>query len=132
MNGKNQIVISGICAEPKLIGQNQNVMRFSVGVGRNQKFDAGTQKWTGETDWVKCLVFGYDSNIKKGAKIEICGQFRNNNWEKEGVKHWDYQVHVTMYRIFHKDNKNTPTTTPEPQTQDEENVGYDPAFEQEP
>ncbi len=105
MNGKNVCVFSGIVGKNvKVLGANQNVTKFSIGIGRDQKKNEdGT--WSGFTDWVTCVYFGTDPEIKEKALIEVYGSFRNNNWEKDGVKHYDSQIVVNMHRVFIKKNQ---------------------------
>lgn len=106
MNDLNVFACTGhVGKEPKLYGQNQNVMKFSVAVNRNQKKQPDG-KWTGETDWFQCVLFRHDPKIVKGTALKIFGRWQNNNWQdKDGTQHWDQQVIIDMYQIFQPKDK---------------------------
>ena len=105
MNGTNECIFTGtVGKDPKIVGATMSVMKFSIGVGRDTKKNAdGT--WSGNTDWVQCVLFKNDPTIKKGTSIKVWGSFRNNNWEKDGVKRYDYQINVQAYFVFEKKSK---------------------------
>lgn len=50
-----------------------------------------------EASFIPVTVFGKTAEnmanfTKKGDKISVEGQITNNNWEKDGVKHYELQV----------------------------------------
>ena len=70
------------------------ICNFSIAVKQDYKTD-GEYK----SDFFNCVAFGSTAEfignyIVKGNKVLICGKMQNNNWEKDGVKHYGDKVVV--------------------------------------
>ncbi len=71
---------------------------FSVAVSRKYK-DKKTGNTAEETLYMDCEVWGSSAGFvnqycKKGDKVMVRGQLKNDSWEKEGVKHQRTRVRV--------------------------------------
>lgn len=83
-------------AEIKMMQSGKQLASFTIAVQRDFK-----NKETGnyESDFFSCVAFGgtaeYIGNyVQKGNKVLICGKMQNNNWEKDGVKHYGDKIVV--------------------------------------
>lgn len=70
------------------------IAKFNLAVDRTFKKEGQPT-----ADFFNCVTFGktaefIEKYITKGSKILIEGSMQNNNWEKDGVKHYDMQVLV--------------------------------------
>ena len=67
---------------------------FSLAVNRRSK--SGAEELT---DFIDCAAFSYTAEFlakwcKKGTPVVAIGELQNNNYEKDGVKHYSYRVLV--------------------------------------
>jgi single-strand DNA-binding protein len=67
---------------------------FSLAVNRRSKSGAEEQ-----ADFIDCTAFSYTAEFaakwcKKGTAVIVCGELQQNNYEKDGVKHYSYRVVV--------------------------------------
>lgn len=111
-NDVNEVILTGRLGKDSQVFDK--VTKFSIAVTKNTKKDANGN-YTSDTDWINCLVFG-QANIPKGTRLKVWGSWCNNNWEKDGVKHYDHQLKVQTYKVF-QDNKreqNQPQENNEP------------------
>lgn len=95
-NDLNEVIITGRLGRDSQVFDK--VTKLAVAVSKNSKKDA-EGNWTSETDWVPCLMFG-QVNLPKGTRLKVWGSWSNNNWEKDGVKHYDHQVMVQAHKVF--------------------------------
>ncbi len=70
------------------------VSAFSLAVNRRSK--SGAEEMA---DFIDCTAFGHTAEFaanwcKKGTAIVVIGELQNNNYEKDGVKHYSYRVLV--------------------------------------
>ena len=87
----NKIIMSGNVTKDPAISLSKSgkaICNFSIAVRQDYKTD-GEYK----SDFFNCVAFGgtaeYIGNyVQKGNKVLICGKMQNNNWEKDGVKHY--------------------------------------------
>jgi single-strand DNA-binding protein len=100
-NDINEVIVSGRLGKDSQVFEK--VTKFSIAVTKNTKKDA-QGNYTSDTDWINCLVFG-QVNIAKGTRLKVWGSWCNNNWEKDGVKHYDHQLKVQTYKIFQDKKK---------------------------
>lgn len=93
----NKFITTGRVANDVEIRQSTNgntVARFNFAVRKNFKKDNEP-----DADFFKCVVFGklaevFDRNVSKGTKLLLEGEMRNDNYEKDGVKHYGMQYVV--------------------------------------
>lgn len=97
----NKIILLGRLTNDALIRYTQDgkaVATFNFAVNRKYK-----QEGQPDADFFSCVAFGKIAetfekcNIGKGTKLLIEGEVRNNNYEKDGVKHYGNQVIVNLF-----------------------------------
>ena len=98
MNADNLIVLNGRLTRDVEVAYMQDgkaIARFTVAVNRAYK-DANGDR---QADFHSCVAFGKTGEIinqyfKKGGMIGIVGELRDNNYEKDGVQHYNKQIVV--------------------------------------
>ena len=75
------------------------IASFSVAVERDFKRDGEPT-----ADFIKCVCFGKSAEavekyLTKGVKIIGSGSLQNNNYEKDGVKHYSIQVMLNKWEF---------------------------------
>jgi len=70
------------------------VASFSIAV--NRKFKRDNEP---DTDWFNCVAFGKTAEfcekyLHKGSKVCVEGEVQNDNYEKDGVKHYGTKIVV--------------------------------------
>ena len=71
-----------------------------------------------DADFFNCIVFGKlaetfeRTNIAKGTKLNLTGELRNDNYEKDGVKHYGMQYVVNSMEFC--ESKSANETSPAP------------------
>lgn len=100
----NKFIISGrLTADPDIRRTTEGtaVARFNFAVNRRFKRDGDP-----DADFFKCVLFGKQAeamekcNVRKGTKLLIEGEMRNNNYtDKDGVKHYSDQVIVSYFEF---------------------------------
>jgi single-strand DNA-binding protein len=73
---------------------NKAVASFTIAVDRRFKQDGQPT-----ADFFNCTAFGktaefVEKYLTKGVKVVICGELRNNHYEKDGVKHYSEQIMI--------------------------------------
>jgi len=76
------------------INPADKVVRLNVAVNRNVKQGDG---WGKETDWITVTLFGHSADFAKayvntGDLVHVEGRIQPNNYEKDGVKVYTYDV----------------------------------------
>ena len=87
------------------LGKDPEITTFQDG-NKEAKFNIACKK--GETThWFECKAVGKQVDsyivpyIKKGTKVEICGELRTNSWEtKEGQKRTGIYIYVKEISIL--------------------------------
>lgn len=93
----NKVILMGrLTKDPEIRYTNsaKTVGSFSIAVDRRFKSEGQP-----DADFFNCVTFGKQAEfvekyLKKGTKILLGGQIQNNNYEKDGVKHYSIQVLV--------------------------------------
>lgn len=75
------------------------VTDFTLAVNRRYKRDGQP-----EADFFRCTAFGKNAEsiekyVKKGTKIIVTGSIQNDNYEKDGVKHYQMKVIVDTWEF---------------------------------
>lgn len=112
----NLCILSGrLTADAEFIHTNEGktVAKFNFAVNRRFKKE-GDQ----EADFFTCVAFEKIAEtlekcaVSKGTKLLIEGEVRNNNYEKDGVKHYNTQVKVDSFEFCEsKSSSNAPAET---------------------
>lgn len=107
----NIVVLHGnITADPEL-RQTQSgnaVVKFNIAVKRKMPNKSG--EYT--SDYHTCQMWGKRAEViaryfAKGSPIIVYGELQNNNYEKDGVKHYGYVINCENFD-FVSSNKNSP------------------------
>ena len=99
----NKFTITGrLTADPEIrnTAEGKVVARFNFAVSRRFKKEGEP-----DADFFTCVAFGkiaetfQKCNVSKGTKLLIEAEVRNNNYEKDGVKHYGTQVIVNSFEF---------------------------------
>lgn len=90
---------------------NLSLARFSLAIDRGKDQNGNVLPAT----FVECCAWGKRAEIigkyaLKGNIIHVSGEIRNNNYEKDGVKHYSYYVAISDFTLLpnpRKENKET-------------------------
>ena len=107
----NGLMLIGRLVEDPVIRETESgkkVSSIKVAVPRNYKNKDGIY----ETDFFDCNVWGMlaDSTreyCKKGDMVGIKGRLENNNYEKDGVKHYTNEINVEKITFLASSIKKT-------------------------
>lgn len=102
MNKLIQVVTLGADPELKSYGDGKSLVTFSGAV--NKRF---VKEGEDNVDWFKYTAFGATADFigkyfKKGSKMLIEGEPHNNNYTKDGVKHYGVQITVNNVEFYGK------------------------------
>lgn len=99
----NKIILCGRLTadtEIRYSSDSKAVVSFNFAVNRRFKRDGDP-----EADFFRCVAFGKIAetfkkcNVGKGTKLLIDGEMRNNNYEKDGIKHYGMQMIVNSFEF---------------------------------
>lgn len=118
MNKVIQVVTLGGDPEIKTYGDGKSLATFSGAVAK--RF---TREGEDNVDWFNYCAFGATADFiekyfKKGSKMLIEGEIHNNNYTKDGVKHYAVQITVNNVEFYGKKSDgnvtgdNNSTSTP--------------------
>jgi single-strand DNA-binding protein len=89
LNRLTLIGFTGGDAETKSGNNGSTFTVFSVATKRSWKNADG--EWESRTEWHRCLAFGklgeFAAGLKKGAHVQVEGELRSREYDKDGVKH---------------------------------------------
>ena len=112
----NLFITSGRVVNDVEIRKNtkgNTIARFKFAVRKNFKKDNEP-----DADFFNCIVFGKlaevfeRTNVSKGTKLNLVGEMRNDNYEKDGVKHYGMQYVVNSMEFC--ESKSANDTSPAP------------------
>lgn len=92
------------------LGKNPELRHISGSDKVVCTFSIATRGYKDSTDWHKIECWGKTAEncanyLKKGSKVSIKGEIKNNNYEKDGVKHYGYKINAE--RVEFLDSKNS-------------------------
>ena len=106
----NKVILMGrLTRDPEVrYSQGQNstaIAKFSLAVDRRFRRDGQP-----EADFFNCTCFGKQAEfvekyLQKGTKVVASGRVENDNYEKDGVKH--YSVQIMVEEIEFAESKNS-------------------------
>jgi single-strand DNA-binding protein len=114
----NQVILIGrLTRDPELrftAGSGKAIATFSIAVDRGY----GTER---QADFFRVVVWDKQGEscanyLAKGSLVAVQGRLQNNNYEKDGVKH--YTTEVVANRVKFLDTK---------KSRDEQNTGFNPS-----
>lgn len=117
------ILIARLTRDPELsyTPGGKAVCKFDVAVNRKFKNQEGKY----DADFFKVQVWGKSAeasanNLQKGRLVAIDGEIRNNNYEKDGVKHYGTVINADRVQFLEwGDNDNGASAT-------SQNKGFEP------
>lgn len=93
-----------LCADPevKSYGDGKSLVTFNGAVNKRFKKEGDP-----DADFFKYTAFGKTAEFiskyfKKGSKMLVMGEVQNNNYEKDGVKHYGVQIIIDTVEFFGK------------------------------
>jgi len=94
-------IVGNLTKDPELrfTAQGQAVCGFTI-ASTPRYMDKQTNQWKdGETLFMRCTAWGkFGENcaesLQRGMRVIVQGRLKQNNWEKDGVKHTSYQLEV--------------------------------------
>jgi single-strand DNA-binding protein len=105
----NKVILMGrLTRDPEVrYSQGQNstaIAKFAIAVDRRFKREGAA-----EADFFNCTCFGKQAEfvekyLQKGTKVVTTGRVENDNYEKDGVKH--YSVQIMVEEIEFAESKN--------------------------
>lgn len=131
----NKIILCGRLtadAEIRYSSDGKAVARFNFAVNRRFKRDGDP-----EADFFQCVAFGKIAetlekcSVGKGTKLLLDGEMRNNNYEKDGVKHYGMQVIVNSFEFCESKGSSGQATPPQPQVSNDDFMSVPTDFEEE-
>lgn len=107
--GYNHVVLVGnLGRDPELrsLPSGKSVCSFTIATTRRYKDQNG--QYVDNTDWHKIEAWGTlaetsSKYLTKGKSVLIEGEVRNNDYEKDGVKHYGYKIFCNNFIML--DNK---------------------------
>lgn len=109
----NRVILIGrLTKDPEIrTSGNYTIASFNIAVDRKFKRDGEP-----ETDFFNCTAFNKTAEFvekycKKGTKMVVEGRIQNDNYEKDGVKHYGVKIMVDSLEFAEsKSANNTPST----------------------
>jgi len=100
MNKIFQTVTLGKDPEVKTYGDGKSLVNFTGAV--NKRF---VKEGEDSADWFNYTAYGKTADFisqyfKKGDKMLITGELVNNNYEKDGVKHYGCKIIIDTVEFF--------------------------------
>jgi single-strand DNA-binding protein len=96
LNRLTLIGFTGGDAETKTGNNGSTLTVFSVATKRSWKNREGA--WESRTEWHRCLAFGklaeFAAGLKTGAHVQVEGELRSREYEKDGAKHRIFECRV--------------------------------------
>lgn len=112
----NRVILIGrLTKDPEIrTSNNYTIASFSLAVDRKFKREGET-----EADFFNCTAFNKTAEFvekycKKGTKMVVEGRIQNDNYEKDGVKHYGVKIMVDSLEFAEsKSSNNTPSAKAE-------------------
>ena len=112
----NRVILIGrLTKDPEIrTSGNYTIASFSIAVDRKFKRDGEP-----ETDFFNCTAFNKTAEFiekycKKGTNMVVEGRIQNDNYEKDGVKHYGVKIMVDSLEFAEsKSASSTPSTKAE-------------------
>jgi len=109
----NRVILIGrLTKDPEIrTSSNYTIASFSIAVDRKFKRDGEP-----EADFFNCTAFNKTAELvekycKKGTKMVVEGRIQNDNYEKDGVKHYGVKIMVDSLEFAESKSANsTPST----------------------
>lgn len=117
----NRVILIGrLTKDPEIrTSGNYTIASFSIAVDRKFKRDGEP-----EADFFNCTAFNKTAEFvekycKKGTKMVVEGRIQNDNYEKDGVKHYGVKIMVDSLEFAESKSANMSTSAKVEATGDE-------------
>lgn len=122
----NVVIMSGnLGKDPdvRYASSGKTVASFSLAVRRRFQKDGEDV-----SDWFNCVAFDKkaefcEKHLHKGSKVFIEGEVQNNNYEKDGVKHYQDQIIITSIEFGESKKSSEQNTGQTPPTSEKKDDG---------
>lgn len=129
MNLNQVILIGRVVRDPegKALPGGTTVSNLSLATSKVYKDKQGAKKE--ETEFHNLVAYGKTAEIinqyvKKGQLINIVGELKTRNWEKEGVKHYRTEITVNQMQMG-PSSGGAKTTTEKPKVDSNDSNQYE-------
>lgn len=91
----NKIILIGRISKDIELRESAGGVKYcSITVAVSRRSKSGAEE---QTDFIECSAFSHTAEfaakwLKKGSSVVVIGELQNNNYEKDGVKHYSYKV----------------------------------------
>jgi len=109
----------GADVESKTGNTGAKFAAFSVATKRSWKNANGD--WGSRTEWHRCLAFGklgeFAATLKKGAHVQVEGELRSREYEKDGVNHRVFECRIeSILKLDRAARQETPESGDDPES----------------
>lgn len=82
----------------------------TLNIGTTRRFTDGEGKKQEQTTWLRVTLFGKSAEnaaqyLDKGSKVFVAGRIENDEWEKDGVKHYGHSFIAQEIEYLSSSNK---------------------------
>ena len=94
------ILLGNVGNDPEIAEFSDGNLQASLSLATTLSYKPkDSEEWKESVDWHNIRAYGSAAKtianyVRKGHKIEVVGVLKNNNYEKDGVKHYGYYVKV--------------------------------------
>ena len=94
------ILLGNVGNDPEIAEFSDGNLQASLSLATTLSYKQQvSEEWKESVDWHNIRAYGSAAKtianyVRKGHKIEVVGVLKNNNYEKDGVKHYGYYVKV--------------------------------------
>ncbi|WP_439295227.1 single-stranded DNA-binding protein [Lonepinella sp. BR2882] len=117
------ILLGNVGKDPEIRQFQDGNLQATFSLATQNSYKAkDSDEWIESTDWHTIKANGNAAKliadyVRKGHRLEVVGQLKNNNYEKNGVNHYGYFVQVQKV-IFIESIKDKPQSLPSNNIQD--------------
>ena len=95
----NRLTLIGFIGADAEVRNSNNGSQFTVSsVATKRSWKNAQGDWESRTEWHRCLNFGklgeFAASLKKGAHVQVEGELRSREYEKEGVIRRTFECRV--------------------------------------
>lgn len=105
----NQVTLLGnVGKDPEVVKFSDGNLQATLTLATVQSYKPkDSDEWKEITDWHVLKANGSIAStianyVRKGHKISVVGQVKNNNYEKDGVKHYGYFIKIDNLILIEK------------------------------
>lgn len=102
------ILLGNVGNDPEIAEFSDGNLQASLSLATTLSYKPkDSEEWKESVDWHNIRAYGSAAKtianyVRKGHKIEVVGVLKNNNYEKDGVKHYGYFVRAKEVILIEK------------------------------